>query len=129
MRKISLMLVMAMCSVLGNHGSACADGIVGAWLGIGVATVGGRFAHTLRFFPNGALHTEVMTSSAPMFPKGSGVTTCQGTYRFDGHVLQMYLSACAARFGPVQAVQLPPAPIHFNDPNTFIFGGITYRRR
>ena len=114
MRKIIAIAFLSVCCAFASYGIAMAQEIIGTWLGVGNYPLL-KYASTLRFFPNGALQTELA---------GNEVVNCEGSYQYDGQILITHVSRCNGPGGGDHG-----GPIIFNGPNVFTYGDTTYRRQ
>ena len=130
MRKLLLLIAIAGWGALFGCGSAMAQSIEGRWLNAGSNGQGVQYQWNVVFAGNGALQT-VMDVGVPGM-MGSGVTHCQGSYQFDGQLLQTQGSCVVCPAGgacvPGSPLQLG-GPVEFQNPYTFSIGGDVFRRQ
>jgi hypothetical protein len=127
MRKIALIVFISACCTLSSYRSVLAQEIVGAWLGTGKSSYGGKFVHTLHFFGNGGVQTRYVLSAIPNVPYSvAGIVNCQGTYQFNGQALKIRLSDCD---GPSFIPMEMDAATEFQNPDIFTWANTTYRRQ
>ena len=119
MRKITIIAFLSVCCTFASYGTAMAQEIIGTWSGVGGTSMG-QYAHSMRFFPNGGLQTEMAVAGSG----GSGVINCQGSYQYDGQILITHVSRCN---GPGAGDH--GGPVIFDGPNVFTWGDTTYRRQ
>lgn len=131
MRKfIFLSFVLTGWSALFACEGAMAQSLEGRWMNVGNNGQGSQYAYYVSFAGNGALQTEMDIAASGGI--GSGVTRCQGSYQFNGQLLQTQGSCvvCPAGTGCVQGPPLQlGGPVQFQNSVTFSIGGDVFRRQ
>jgi hypothetical protein len=133
-----LVALPALPALAQQYGQPAADSMSGRWMGVGrSADKGVPFSQTLYFGPNGQLQMEFAISSDPRTGLGSGITRCEGSYRYDGTALSTSYSSCAACPAGMQCFAAPQAvptfnaagPVQFAEANAFRWGDLVFRRQ